>query len=97
MYQGIERRKSIQTLYKSGDWVLQFTSAKLRKLDADGEWGDKYTGVCDYTFVNGELHVEGLVIKDEMTRTDHRTLFKLSKALGFKGYKKQSGREVKLK
>lgn len=46
---------------KIGEWTFEVTVAVGRKVGKDGQYGDPYTAIANFNFIDGKAYVNGLM------------------------------------
>lgn len=78
------KNSKVPGVYQKGKWWLELKNAKIRKAD---DWGDKFTAITGMMVANGEVHIEGLLAKDEQfNRQDVETIEDFCRDFGFTYY-----------
>jgi|TARA_R110000851_G_scaffold7741_1_gene29791 hypothetical protein len=78
-----------------GKWWVQTTEQKVYRTP---NFGDPYTGVLTIKVVNGEVHVEGLMLQypnQKATKSDLKSLKEIIKDLGYDTFIYKNGTDLK--
>ena len=46
---------------KIGEWIFEVKEARGLKVGKDGQYGDPYTAIANFNFIDGKAHVNGLM------------------------------------